>query len=352
VGNLDPVLDNHGNVLPAHVALEGWGDALPLNMSNFALRFGEVQEVVYPDSDKSLSKRFVEYSVYVQEMWGAYGGGRVYTNCVLLNSLAGLADIETYALRATPTASSDPGGDAGHGSKVLVLCINGNERCAVILGGVRDQADESESGKTDGKNAAKALGQFYKWRFNGLSFDVNDDGELTITFNGKTKDDGAADDSVEDGAPGAQVQILKDGSILQATASGNESWKLDHKNKKVAGKADQFTFDHKKGVKIGQATDKMMLGSTYRDAETLMHNTMDQILLYMEEFMTAAGAQLTAAGGSMAVPIVGPVVASPNVTSTGAQMVALSQMIGQFRQAIQDFEAKKAQFLSATNSLD
>jgi hypothetical protein len=88
----------------------------------------------------------------------------------------------------TPTPSTKQKGanGLGKGSKVLLLCLNGENNNAVILGGLRDQADVSGFGDKE----AKDLGHYFHFNFNGVSADIDKDGQFTLVYNGKTEVDG------------------------------------------------------------------------------------------------------------------------------------------------------------------
>lgn len=346
--------DEDGNIFPSHVRLESTPDRPeePHFMRNNVLRYGEVQEAVYPDDTRSLSGQFVEYRVYVQERWGAHAGGRVYTNCVLLNSLAGLADRETYALRGDPNAAKSPGGGPGKGSKVVLLCINGEERAAVIIGGVRDPKDDSEE-----KSKAKDRGQFYEWRFNGLSFAVDDDGALKVAFGGKTQIDGTLDPNVDKSTLGSRVEIAKDGSVSMVDVDGNgadqQRVAVDHANQNVlidAKKALKIT--HSEGVQIGRATDKMLMGSTYRKAQQTLDNSLSVNFQSLQVALQTAGAALTTAGAAMVTPVTGAQAAAPSVTLAAQFVTLAATYAGQLQKAVQAFEQQGGQFLSKKSALD
>ncbi len=175
---------------------------------NVRLRLGEVQEIVLPTDPKSLSKRFIEYTVLVQHLDNNTIVAKMYNYCLLSNAFGGVADMLRYTLRAKPVAGTtdsnkQPG--PGKGAKVLLLCINGNQHNAVIIGGIRDALGDA----TD----ASDLGHNLHFEFNGIRFVVNDAGEMTLSVRGKTDADGnttAAD-------VGTSISITKDGNVSVVT---------------------------------------------------------------------------------------------------------------------------------------
>jgi hypothetical protein len=337
------------NIIPSSLALQ----ATPKHhdggvFDNTRLRMGEVQEVIYPNDAKSLSKKFVEYTVFVQHRGGGTGLGKMYHHCVLVSAFGGLADQMHYTLRADTTPSTKKKGSKGLGlgSKVLLLCINGEHNNAVILGGLRDQSDKSGFGGIE----AKDLGHYFYFNFNGVSAYIDKDGQLVVTYNGKTGVDGKTD--VDKGKRGTRMAFLQDGSWNINTRDPNDPDNtqeqymfLDHANHQTVHQAKKLwelqvtdgpaKIKSKEGLKVGDATDHTLLGESFRNEQKQMHNTLKQLL-------TQAAAQLSAA---VAPPGGGPI----------TQCQAAGQLILQAAQAIDTFEQKaqaKNDFLSKNNQSD
>lgn len=317
----------------------GVGD--PGLYTNFLLRIGEVKEIIYPDSKQSISKRTIEYNVAVQHKDYQLNTGyvRTYNNCIVFNLFGGLADKLVYTLRTDPNRNNTKDG-LGQGSKVLLLCINGEHAQAVIIGGLRDAKDLDEENQK-----AKELGHHFQLLFNGIEYLVNKEGEFSLTYNGKTKADGKNEDGVSDSAIGSKLSISKNGNIAFVTKSNAEEITLDHDNKKIILKANQ-------GIKIGQATDSFLKGTTYRNAQLSFHNQLTTAFTQLQTQMLVAAASLQAAGASMITPITGAVAAAPTVTAAAVALNLVSTALGQIVSAISSFEGQSAKFLSNTNSSD
>lgn len=192
---------------------------------NVRLRYGEVKRVVHPDAPASRSKRFIEYDVLVPHRENDTAVTKLYQNCLLVNPLGGLADYEVWTLRPSRPQPGGAGADdfveLGLGSKVLLLCINGEHAEAVILGGIRDERS-TDVGR-------KARGHHYERVFNGVTTTVEDDGSWQVEVKGKTADDGTmAEDADKDGA-GTKVRIGADGTWQVSTAGGAQSITINHK---------------------------------------------------------------------------------------------------------------------------
>lgn len=215
-------------------------------LNNTVLRIGEVKKIVYPDDDKSVSKKFVEYAVEVVVKDGSGPPTTtIYVGCVLQNLFGGWADKLRYTLRED-TQNNQQSSDNiyGIGSKVLILCANGDTDNALIMGGVPDVGTkEDQKEKDEGHNL------FFE--FNGVQVTINKDGELKLMFRGATKNDGELDDNAVEEAEGSYVQINKDGNIKVASPEDKQIIEINHKDSKITIKSDK---------KVVVACDKINLG--------------------------------------------------------------------------------------------
>lgn len=305
------------DIIPAHLALHETprhydGDVF----DNVRVRFGEVQGIVYPDDAKSRSKTFAEYSVYVQYRSNGVMAAKLYENCVLVNQFGGLADQETFTLRFEKNPSTRQKGmtKLGKGSKVLIACINGETERAVIIGGVRDPQDSDKDLKDNGHN--------YHWLFNGVSLDVNKDGEVTLKYSGATDIDGKT--SADSSKTGSLITLDKDGHVI---------------------------IKHRAGVLTGEATDHTLLGESYRKEQQKMHNQLLSLINTLKGLLQTAGAALTTASTTAIPPFTPPVAVAP----AGVALTTAANVAGQMAQAIQDFEqaaGQKNSFLSKDNKSD
>ena len=335
-----PILPN-GDVIPSFLSV---GTAATfndgLNFDNFALRKGEVQKIVYPNSPDSRSKKLIEYNVLVQQSSNGTGNGKLYKSCILMNGFAGLADKSYFTLRADKNANKDKNG-LGKGSKVLILCANGETNVAYIIGGTVDQSDKFD------KDIDKKGHHLY-YTFNGIQLSINNDGELILTYGGKTAIDGKLDSSVDSNAVGSTVQLLKNGNIQVADINGKNALLIDHENSKV-------TISRDTAFELGAATDHMLLGESFRNAQKTMDNQLVSLLNTLQSLIQTAGAQLTAASAPLAIPIVGGTLASPLVAAAAAALVSAAPIIQQLGQTINTFEQQasaKNSFLSDKNKAD
>lgn len=201
------------DIVPSFYDLRHAGDVPASDFSDWVLRHGEIVRVIYPDDPRSRSRRLIEYDVDAEVRDQGVPVVVRYHNCVVANPLAGFADKLVMTLRVDPRNknSADPIID-GFGSKVLILCINGEQPAAVIVSGIRDTRDTSDISR-------KARGHHLEWVFNGAKFEVLDSGAWRLTYGGKTTASGDRDLSRDPGA-GTVVEVKKDGTFEVKTTSG------------------------------------------------------------------------------------------------------------------------------------
>jgi len=304
-------------------------------LDRYGLFVGEIKEVIYPDNKESRTQKILEYTVVGQVRAGGAAQSQVFYNCVPLNQLAGYADFSYQTFRVDSELKTT----FGKGSKVLLLCLNGESFYPVIVGGIYDPKDESQKDIPKGKRLSH-------WQFNGVHIDVNDDGEYQITFKGATDIDGKTD--VKDSVAGSFAKWAKNGNISVQDNDGKNQILIDHENKKVVVKRDE-------AFELGDATDKMLLGESFRKEQESLHQKLSKFIDTVSQLTQNAGIAAATAGGKMVVPIYGAVLAASDIAQLGGLLVSIAQINGQMKQALDAFEnAAKAKnsFLSKKNSAD
>jgi phage baseplate assembly protein gpV len=162
------------------------------------------------------------------------------------------------------------------------------------------------------------------------------------------------------------VRILKSRSghtITLDDTSGKEEVVLTHENGKteirmdargeVTVKANKVKVgDRQTQCELGDATDAMLLGTTYRGAQQTMDNELVVKLNALMPLLSLAGAQLTAAAGPNSIPIVGGGIAAPLFGAAGAALTSAASIVTQLATAIQTFEAQAQRYLSQKCKLD
>lgn len=195
------------------------------DFTNVRLRFGEVQKVIPPDDPANISGRWNEYSVWVQHRANGTAVTKMYDNCLAIDHYGSKADFDHAGYRADDSATREDGQrqlGPGLGARVLLLCINGESQSAVILGGLRvDDPDTTETG------------HYRHARFNGIDLLINNDGEMTLTYQGAQDLKGEKREDVDENALGTFVKISKDGNLLVSDKEGGNSILLDHASGKI-----------------------------------------------------------------------------------------------------------------------
>jgi hypothetical protein len=232
-------------------------------LNNTALRTGYITKINYPE-DTGYS--FVTYNVSVdhKDVGGDVSADISYV-CILASAFGGLADKSFYTLRETPTKDKEKEATLKVGSMVLILCIDGVTRNAVILGGARNEKDTDKGEKDKGHHAY--------FVFNGVKFGINDDGSWQLEQNGPTKVDGTLDTETQrKSATGTTSTANADsvGTVVKVESTGNLS--ITTKN----GKA-KVIVNHQDGS-ITLESDKINIGSTKADQKMVLGNKLKSLL--------------------------------------------------------------------------
>jgi phage baseplate assembly protein gpV len=196
-------------------------------LNNLRLRVGEIQAVYGPKHPLNISKRRNEYQVWVSHRANGTAVTKIYEHCYLADGFGSFADYIRFTLRADPSAKRSNQGP-GVGAKVLLLCINGESQNPVIISGIPDSAREEDPDPRPEQD-----GHHFEAVFNGLSFDINKDGELTVTYGGATNADGTLAEGVDEKAPGTTITVSKDGNFKVADKDSKNVVLVDHVNNKV-----------------------------------------------------------------------------------------------------------------------
>jgi len=180
---------------------------------NLRLRYGEVKREILPNDKDSFSGLYREYEVLVEHYEGGLATHRMYHNCMVVNSLGGEGDKTSHSLRV----SNQKGYELGNGSKVLLLCIEGNDARAVIIGGLQQAKDNS-------------TGIHAEWEFNGVNMQVYDDGSWAIINKGKTDNTGKRHTDADSDGAGTTVKVLANGDFVVSTGNGKNTLSINHKD--------------------------------------------------------------------------------------------------------------------------
>lgn len=198
-------------------------DAYKTDNSNFSLKSGLILKIHETTDNTNISKKHVEYDVLAIDQNKDLGTASViYKNCMMMQGMGGIGDFFEYKLRPPKgnlKQSATPQKDTG--SSVLLLCLNGNESKAVILGCLNHNKRNTTLTKSNGNHL--------EGEFNGVNFKITDDGALTLTFKSKTDNNGSPQDSA---SGGSFYKMHSDGSI-ELNDSSTESIKINKVSKDI-----------------------------------------------------------------------------------------------------------------------
>lgn len=223
---------------------------------NTPLRVGIITECFELDDVNNVSQLTPEYTVVTNEQESSGGSAskfKTYKNCISADGFGGIADFFEYKLRPTEKVFDKKESDKKtshdftkqNGSTVLILCLDGFSEKAIIIGGIPNLTTENPRQST----LTKDNGLHLEGEYNGVNWQINKEGEFTLTFRSKTDNDGKVADEK---AGGTFAKINKEGSVdINTNLEGNDETyiRMDKKNKDVGIKAGaNIGFTAKKDV--------------------------------------------------------------------------------------------------------
>lgn len=295
------------------------------SMTDYPLRSGRVIAAYAPGTKENFNTRFWEYDVRADYLSDGSHTEIVYPHAIMIDMFGGAADFS----RHTPRTGTTTTGPISLDSRVYLMCVNGNIRSAVIIGGERHQLSPVDSGADAGHNSLT--------EFNGIQWEVNQHGEYAIKRRGPTNPDGTVKD--ETGA-GSSLIFTKEGNVSIADSSGKNAFTCNTPDKKSTVTGDSLielttaggvrvAGGLEQGFHIGAATEAFMLGTSYREAQKNLHSSLEGGLQSVGDALQNAGAAIT--------------------TTSPAAGVALSMAAGALKSmagAIKSFEEQAEKYLS------
>jgi hypothetical protein len=187
--------------------------SLSRRFENTPLRLGVISRCFELDDPNNLSKLVPEYEVITKE--SNENGIRYvkYSNCLSADGFGGIADFFEYKMRPTKIAIDKDPEKVSHdfkkqnGTLVLLLCLDGFSEKALIIGGFSNVLDQKKQRKT---TLTKENGLHLEGEYNGLNWQINKNGEFTLTFRSPTDNDGKI---IDKKYSGTYAKIDKTGSF-------------------------------------------------------------------------------------------------------------------------------------------
>ena len=215
---------NYKPILPS--SLLGKRDPMDMNFSkklnnNTSLRLGVVIDIIDVEDDRNLSKLIPEYDVMVIEN----DNTSIYKHCMSFDTFGGIGDFFNAKLRKPKDSKKVTKSGSikkQNGSIVLLLCIDGSSEQGIIIGAIAHP--DRKNGKL-----TKDKGHHLEGEFNGVNWQIDKDGALTVKFKSASDNDAKYKDEK---AGGSTVKMEKDGSI--EVADGNkEKIRIDKTKKTI-----------------------------------------------------------------------------------------------------------------------
>jgi phage baseplate assembly protein gpV len=205
-------------------------DSFDQTYNNTALRIGIVLKVVDIEDEENENKIVPEYDVMALENDPENGlNSTIYKQCISFDGFGGVADFFQMKLRPVKDAKKTQQKlnlKDETGSLVLLLCIDGQSDRAMIIKSFPSQEKSI---------LTKEKGIHLEGEYNGINYQINKDGELTVTFRSATEDDGTPKDEE---AGGTFLKIDKTGSF-EVNSGNKESIKIDKKEKTISVNAEK-----------------------------------------------------------------------------------------------------------------
>jgi hypothetical protein len=331
-----------GTVSPSYHSSNTSG-GFPDLLQKLPVRTGRVIRVHSPSSESSRSRRYIEYDVLVDTS-SEHGPPTqfVIPHCMVASVFGGIADHSFWTPRATTDGRKPE--NYGTGSTVVVVLVDASAFGGLIIGGLQRQAEVPDSTKHQAM-----------LEFNGVRCHVNNEGEFRITFQGAT--DALGEPLNPTGPTGTQLLMDAEGNfkmfapediVGQAEGSINLFAAFN-----MNLNADNTIQTDSQFVKLGAATDQMVLGTTYRAAEAIMNSSLQAAHSANLVAWASLIAFLSSPGLLLAVNSFDPSLATAGLL--GGAIVAAGTVVSAesaATTAISSFEAAAANYLSNKNFLD
>jgi hypothetical protein len=233
-----------------------------LNLNEYALRLGQVTQVIPPNSPDNRGGKHYEYEVlaFVSDGRGNMIS-KTYYNCVVSDIFGSVADSFTYTQRKS-TATNPSNFYLSKGSNVAILCVNGSTFQPLIVGGYPNAGTQPPT---------EDLGHHLSFEFNGVQFNIDKDGQVTIKRRGPTNDDGTVV-SDQEANGGATVLMTSDGSVSVQSGNGN------HVKVDLDATNGSLNLSCTEGVIINSGQYSMVRGETIKDSvATLVQGVIDAL---------------------------------------------------------------------------
>lgn len=282
-----PSRNQFGDIIPSALSYEPVQTQEGI-AGNMALQIGQILRAYAVDDPQNAGGQNGTFTFYDVLVYLPDGSTDVCYRCRSVQPLFG-GGLNNFMEVLTVDSGSDENKEIPKISKrspyVVVAYLDGEKQNGVILG-----AWPHDNPVAVARRPKKSEGVITKSEIQGLYFEVNNDGELTVTFQGPRDDKGAL---IDDKGP-TTLKIDKLGAFQISTKKGqlikidmlediisinNESTsvELDAKTSTVTVDGGTIIAEDKKGGKLKIANGKVGLGTSTNELLDLIDQLLDAL---------------------------------------------------------------------------
>jgi hypothetical protein len=223
---------NYDPILPSGLlekATEDDNNYLKYLGNDITLKVGVILKTIELEDEGNNLKIAPEYTV----MTSGDENITIYNNCISAESFGNAADFFTAKLRQTNDANKvKASGSLNNqdGAMVLLLCLKGKSEQGIILKSLAHPNKKTV--------LTKEAGLHMEGEYNGINWQVNKDGELTVTFKSASNIKDGKVEYVSEETGGAFAKIDKTGSI-EVNDGKAESIRIDKVKQTIDIKAEK-----------------------------------------------------------------------------------------------------------------
>lgn len=266
---MPPYVSQSGDVISTALSVGMPDHAFTDLTANFRLELGQIDKIYTVDNiDNSPKEKSRIYTVYDVIITNPNGATEIIPRCRALQPLFG-GGINNW-MEVLPT---DPGPQARNfkvtkdlkrGHFVLIGFISGRKTAGVILG-TMPHCNKA----TVKRRPTKDKGTYLEGEIQGLNYIIDNDGALSINFNGPRKDNGSL---IDPSLGPTSIEIDKTGSIFISTnkeqsveidreektitvINGATSYKMEQTGSKVTIECDDLVVNTNKNINVSAKGD-------------------------------------------------------------------------------------------------
>jgi hypothetical protein len=326
------VIPNFLSVTDSSESVEGWNR----QFTDYSLRVGRVIQAYSGGSGRNINKDIL-YDVEIVHSDGDGGfAPLIFSKCQVASLFGGIADYIKWTPRI---ANFNPDTQIGLGSRVLLLCTNANRTSAYIIGGIPHPEDKTV--ETFSNN------HHFKAEFNGVNFNVNNDGDLVIQHRGATKEDGSI---ISTTGSNTFLSFDKEGfitfGVMDKDVNNHPTLDPEKPFFELDKNQAQVTLAAKNGFTLNGNKEAFLQSTTYRQQQQQMHSTVMNLLSSLSQLLQTVSLALITAGIAHQTPITGPVIGSGQIVTAGHTINEAASVVTQIQSAINSFEQQADSYLS------